>query len=76
MLVTYSVLFWFLDSLHLLQYKFSGYVSVGPSWHAVRENGRIRFAGSFEDTVPCIFFHMSPESCFSASVYAPSSVSV
>jgi len=69
---------WFcsLDCLHLLLYKFSGCVSVGPSWHAVRGNDRIRFARCFEDTVPCIFFHTSTESSFSASVHAPSSVSV
>lgn len=68
--------FCFLDCLHILQYKFSGCVSVGPTWLAVRGNDRIRFARCCENTVPCIFLHMSPESCSSASVNAPSSVSV
>ena len=55
--------FCFLDCLHLLQYKFSGCVSVGPSWHAIRGNGRIRFARCCEDTVKGKVFPLQARLC-------------
>jgi hypothetical protein len=40
--------FCFLGSLHLLQYKFNGCVSAGPSSIAVKENDQIRLARHYK----------------------------